>query len=296
MRGFRLFSVGALLALTACATAPAPAAACPPGHDRAQLEALRAAEWEFADESARRAFALALPACLASPDPFYRDGVGYEALAHMLRARALDAETQNALLDDVLARLDSDDPNGFEQPFAALALSELVRADRLEPYLSEARRAETLERALAYFSGVRDYRGFDERDGWRHGVAHGADVLLQFAANERTSREDLLRVRGAIAAQVAPEGHSYIYGEPERLARPIIFMAQRGLISEDEWSQWFAAIRVGVENPYMSQAGLAAIHNTRAFVNAILVGARLTGSEADDVLLPGAEAAYRGLP
>lgn len=286
----------ALLVLGACATAPTPAAACPPGYDRAQLEALRAAEWEFADENARRAFALALPACLASPDPFFRDGVGYEALAHMLRAKALDAATQNALLDDVLARLNSDDPHGFEQPFAALALSELVRADRLEPYLSEVRRAETLDRALAYFTAVRDYRGFDEREGWRHGVAHGADVLLQFSADARTSRDDLLPIRDAIASQVAPEGHFYIYGEPERLARPIIFMAQRGLISEQEWSEWFAAIRVGVDDPYMSQTGLTAIHNTRAFLNAILVGARLTGSEADDVLLPGAETAYRALP
>ena len=26
--------------------------------------------------------------------------------------------------------------------------------------------------AAAYLSGVRDYRGYDETAGWRHGVAH----------------------------------------------------------------------------------------------------------------------------
>lgn len=297
MRGFVTMGAAAL-ALAACATAQAQTAACAPaGYDRAQLEALRAAEWEIADDAARRAFALALPACLASPDPFFRDGVAYEALAHMLRGDQLDAETQSALLADVLPRLESDDPNGFEQPFAALALSELVRADRIAPYMSDATRADVLDRTLAYFGGVRDYRGYDAREGWRHGVAHGADVLLQFAVSEQTSRADLVRIRDAIAAQVAPDGHFYIYGEPERLARPIIFMAPHGLIEESEWNEWFAQFEMRGEDPFASQQGLARRHNIKAFLMAILTAARITRGEADDnLLVPGADAAYRIIP
>jgi hypothetical protein len=157
-------------------------------------------------------------------------------------------------------------------------------------------RADVLDRSLAYFSNVRDYRGFDEREGWRHGVAHGADLMLQLSVSQSTSREDLLRIRDAVAGQVAPAGHFYIYGEPERLARPIIFMAQRGLITEEEWTAWFAQFRAEGDNPYMSQSGLAYMHNVKAFLNVIYMNARITQSEADDVLLPGAEAAIRALP
>lgn len=28
-----------------------------------------------------------------------------------------------------------------------------------------------------------DYRSFDERDGWRHAVAHAADLLMRLALN-----------------------------------------------------------------------------------------------------------------
>jgi hypothetical protein len=270
---------------------------CPPaGYGRAQLEALKAAEWQIADERERRAFAQALPACLASPDPFLRDGVAFEALSHLLRTRQLDVATQTTLINDVLPRLESNDRRGFEAPFAALVLSELVRAERLNPHFTDDMRADVLERSLAYFTRVRDYRGYDAREGWRHGVAHGADLMLQLSVSHNTGRDDLIRIRDAIATQIAPEGHFYIYGESERLARPILFMAQRGLITEAEWTAWFATLPGDTSAMFSSQAGLARRHNLNAFLQVIYLNARLSQNTEDDALLPGAEAALRAMP
>ncbi len=270
---------------------------CPPaGYDRARLEALKAAEWVIADERERRDFAQALPACLTSPDPFLRDGVAFEALSHLLRTRQLDVATQTALINDVLARLESDDRRGFEAPFAALVLSELVRAERLNPHFTDDMRADVLERSLAYFTRVRDYRGYNDREGWRHGVAHGADLMLQLSVSPNTGRDDLIRIRDAIATQIAPEGHFYIYGESERLARPILFMAQRGLITEAEWTAWFATLPGDTSAMFASQAGLARRHNVNAFLQVIYLNARLSENAADNALLPGAEAALRAMP
>jgi hypothetical protein len=289
-----------VLFLAACATAPAEAQVqCQPvGYSRQQLDELKAGEWALADDAARNRLALALTDCLASPDPTLRDGIAYEALAHWLRASALTPETMRALASDLEARLFAPDPAGFEQPFAALVLSEVVRADRINPYLDQATRLRILDASLRYFSGVRDYRGFDERQGWRHGVAHGADLMLQLSLNEAYGKAELERIIAAIAGQVAPEGHFYIYGESERLARPIIFLSARGLIEEAEWTAWFDALVQRDESDlFGSQAGLARRHNVKAFLNAVLVGARLTRGEADDnLLLPGAEGAYRAWP
>ncbi|MGD9816746.1 MAG: DUF2785 domain-containing protein [Hyphomonadaceae bacterium] len=286
----------AALALGGCATAQAQAPGCPPaGYDRARLDALKAAEWRIDDETAREAFALALPACLASPDPALRDGVAFEALSHLLRDSQLGIGAQTALVHAVLPRLESADPRGFEQPFAALVLSELVRAERLNPHFTDDMRADVLERSLRYFTRINDYRGFDEREGWRHGVAHGADLMLQLSVSQSTTRADLLRIRDAIGGQVAPEGHFYIYGESERLARPILFMAQRGLITEAEWTRWLARFP-GRENAFASQAGLAWRHNTNAFLQTVWLNAKLSQSTEDDVLLAGAEAALRAMP
>lgn len=295
-----LFTAALLVAFAAAAQAQ-PAPCPPPGYDRARLEALKAADFEIASPRERRRFARAIVACVASPDPFLRDAIGFEALSHMLRSGQLDAAAQTALFADLLPRLESADPNGFERPFAALVLSELVRADRLNPYLGDPQRTEVMNRALAFFTGARDYRGFDEREGWRHGVAHGADLLLQLAAAPTTQREDLVRIRDAISTQIAPPGHFYIYGEPERLARPILVMAQRGVFSTEEWSVWLAQISAPAplaswRDAFASQAGLARKHDVAAFAYVIWANASLSQDEGVRALMPGAEAALRVLP
>jgi hypothetical protein len=176
-------------------------------------------------------------------------------------------------------------------------LSEVARADRVQAYLEPQRRGQLLDASIAYVAGVRDYRGFDEREGWRHGVAHGADLLLQLSLNPALGKPELVRIADAVATQVAPEGHFYIYGESERLARPIIYMAQRGLISEEEWTRWFARfLPAQDENLFASQAGLARRHNVNAFLQSVWINARLSQNTADDALLPGAEAALRAMP
>lgn len=289
----------ALLAVTACATAQAQTASCLPaaGYDRAELEALKAAQWALPDDGARNRLARALTACLGDPDPTLRDGIVFEALQHWLRAQQLTPETMRALAVDLEAQLTGADPQGYRQPFAALALSEIARADRIDAFMDPGARTRLLDSALAYFSGVRDYRGFDEREGWRHGVAHGADLMLQLSLNSAFAKPELERIMLAISGQVAPERHFYTYGEPERLARPVIFMAQRGLISEEEWTRWFAQFAPAQnENLFASQAGLARRHNVKAFLYAVWLNARLSESAADDILLPGAEAVIRVTP
>jgi len=191
----------------------------------------------------------------------------------------------------------ANDAGGFERPFAALALSEVVRADRIEPYLEAGVRLRLLDSALLYFSNARDYRGFDEREGWRHGVAHGADLMLQFGLNPALGKPEVQRIADAIAGQVAPEAHFYIYGEGERLARAVLYIAQRGLVTEAEWTLWFTQFSpADGEDWFASQAGLAKRHNVTAFLQAVWLNARLSENTADDVLLPGAEAALRALP
>ena len=289
-------ALAAALLISACASSSALAQTCPPaGSTRAELEALKGAAWTAPDDAARNRLARSLTACLASPDPALRDGLAYEALQHWLRARALSRDTMLALADDLEARLVAADADGFARPFAALALAEVARADRIEPFLTPARRTQLLEAAIAYLTGVRDYRGFDETEGWRHGVAHAADLMLQLSLNPALEKPDLLRIAEAVAVQVAPEGYFYIYGESERLARPLIFMAQRGLISAEEWQAYFARFS-GRENVYASQAGLAWRHNVNGFLHSIWLNARISRNAEDDALLPGAEAALRALP
>lgn len=293
------YAIFAALLLGACATAPAAAQTqCLPaaGFSRAELDALKAAEWQLPDEARRNALARALTACLGDPDPTLRDGIAFEAYAHWLRGRQLSNETMLWLADDLQARLTAPEGAGFERPFAALVLSEVARADRIDAYLTPERRAQLVDAAVAYFSSVRDYRGFDEREGWRHGVAHGADVLLQLALNPALGRPELTQLRDAIATQLAPEGHFYTYGESERMMRPIIFIAQRGVFTPEEWQEWLVRETAVSADAFTSQAGLSRRHNMMVFLSLLYMQANLSANEADNALLPGATAALRAVP
>jgi hypothetical protein len=273
----------------------------PPGWDRARLETLREAGFVIDDPAARARFAEDLIACLDARDPSLRDAIGFEALSRMLRAGQIDDPAKTRMARALLDRLERDDPEGFGRPFAALVLAEIVRADRIVRYLPDDLRAAIVDAAANYLAGVRDYRGFDERDGWRHGVAHGADLLMQIAANPHVGdRAQLARLREAIAAQVAPAAHSYIYGEPERLMLPVILLARRGVFDEADWTAWFAALAAPAplsswREAFQSQVGLARRHNLRAFLYAVWLNARIGDNADDDVLLPGAEAALRAM-
>jgi hypothetical protein len=280
---------------------PAFAGCPPPGHDRAALEALKAKGFEIADDAHRQAVALALLPCLADPEPQLRDGIAFEAYYTWLRADRLDLATRTELLARLGTHLQAEpvDRGGFRQPFAALALSEVARTDRVKPWLSSEQRAALVSQAANYLAAVRDYRGFDPREGWRHGVAHGADLVLQLVLNPAVDRAGLDLLLSAVGAQVAPAGeHSYIDGESERLARPVLFAARRGLLTANDWEKWLGALSAppaaaDKKDALGTRAGLARRHNLNAFLYALYVNARESGDANMQALVPGLQSVLK---
>jgi hypothetical protein len=119
--------------------------------------------------------------------------------------------------------------------------------------------------------GIGDHRGFVAGEGWRHGVAHDADLILQLVLNPAIDKVQIDALLAALATQVAPGGHAYVYGEPGRLARPVAYAALRGLHADAEWKAWFGA--VSAPTPFKdwrtagaTEAGLARFHDVRAFL------------------------------
>jgi len=292
-----------------CAIAQAAQANCPPkGFDRAALQKLKGSAFEVADDAQRQQLALALLPCLSDPDPILRDGIAFEAYYTWMRARALDLTTRRQLLDTLSSWLQSSrvptrsDSEGFQKPFAALVLSEVARTDRIEPWLTDAQRGQLVDTATHYVSTITDYRGFEPKEGWRHGVAHGADLLMQLAINPAVDRPSVDRLLKAVATQVAPPGgHSYIEGESGRLARPVLIAAQRGLYTADEWRDWI--IKVASPAPlaswdvaFTSREGLAKRHNVHAFLSVLYVNARESSDQNIQALIPGLQAALKTVP
>ena len=288
----------ALAGASCGASADCPAA----GPERDALMALKAdgflpAQASVADDQVRR-----LAACLGDPDPALRDGVAYAGLAAWLRADAVTPAARQALMEQLLdwTSDDAPDPGGFRAPFAVLVLSEVARTDRMAAWMTPAQRETLVAAAVRYLQGVRDYRGFVDGQGWRHGVAHGADLLMQLAINPSLDQAQCNRLLDAVAWQVAPTGHAYIHGESERLARPVLLLLRRGAKDEAAWAAWLAALSAPAPlatwaDAYQSQAGLARRHNLRQFLLALYAGLREGNDPALQARLPPVSAALRAV-
>ena len=276
-------------------------AACPPaGMTKPFLEALKTVRWSIADDARRQALAVEMLDCLASPDPELRDELGFDALSHWMRAGQLDTATLQAIRASLLVRLRTEPPetSEFRVPFAALALAEVARVDRLTPFLSTEERAGLVAAATDFLPAIRDYRGFEPGAGWRHGVAHGADLMLQLALNPALNDSQIESILAAIATQVMPPvEHSYVYGEGERLMAPVFYIGRRDQRSKSDWDLWFGTLarsRPKADPP--TRLSLAAKHNLAQFLYRLHASLKEIGTpEMQARMLPGVTAALKTL-
>lgn len=298
-----LAAVSFIAILAAPASARQAAESCPPaGWTAASLATLKSNKFALADSAARRSLALALTACLGDPNPALRDGIAFEALTAWMRAGLLDRPTLGELRDRLVPMLSSRDTQGFRAPFAAIVMAEVARTDRIAAWMAADERESLVQSAAAYLTSVQDYRAFSDKEGFRHGVAHGADLAMQLVLNPAVAKPQLDRLLAAIATQIAPrQAVSYGAGEPDRLARPVLFIAQRGLHSDDEWKAWFAQVMspkpmAAWDEAFSSEAGLAKRHNTRAFLLSVYASASASENAAVRQLLPPVREGLKQLP
>jgi hypothetical protein len=238
------------------------------------LRSLRAASFQVADNAERQRLALALSACLGDPRSEVRDDIAYSALSTWLRSEALDAGVRLELLRSLSEQLWAANANALKRSFSALALSEVVRTDRVSAWMDDAQRTGLVDVAASFISSIRDRRGFDPEVGWRHAVAHGADLAAQLAFNPKISAAQCRQLLTALALQIAPAGaDAYIDAEPQRLARAVSLIAARLHDGEDAWRARFRAWAPAQGWMYemRTPVGLARIHNVKAFLQALYV-------------------------
>ncbi|MCB1626394.1 MAG: DUF2785 domain-containing protein [Xanthomonadales bacterium] len=276
-------------------------AACPPqGQSVEQAKALIDSGHVIDDQATRQSYALELADCLASPDPLLRDRLAYTGLATWLRGGQLEVATRQALIERLRAVVAAGpDPSGFHWSFSMMVLSELVRADRIDPQLAPAELAAIVTQAAAAYRRIDDHRGYDAQAGWRHAPAHGADWLLQLAVHPGVGADALATLMQALASQIAPTGtHAYIHSESERQARSAYFAYQRDLLDAAWWQAWLDTLVAPGElgqwgAAFDSEPGLARRHNTLAFLHELGFAARANPSETNAQLAAMVDGAVR---
>ncbi|ADD41659.1 DUF2785 domain-containing protein [Stackebrandtia nassauensis] len=166
---------------------------------------------------------------LRSPDPVLRDEQSYYVLATWVEKGVLDGDLER-LGDEMAALLD--DPEVQARTFATLILGEIVDRGTYFP--------RWLDAFANWYPSEVDLRGHDEKLGWLHAVAHGADTLKAFGGHTDVDPARML----SIAAQrlLAPTEFVWRDQEDDRLAFAVAHVLTRPELTEADSVGWLAAV------------------------------------------------------
>ncbi|MCC9307145.1 DUF2785 domain-containing protein [Kitasatospora sp. RB6PN24] len=225
-----------------------------------------------------------LAAMLSSPDPVVRDDHAYTASAQWVREGRLDDQLV-ALGEAAVARLDH--PEVQARTFAPLVLRCVLTRSRQLPGAIDQGTVQRWYAAFArWYPAEPDTRGWDDRLGWLHAVAHGADAAAAFARALPEQRADLLDLCARRIA-AADADHRYLQMEDARLARAITGILLEPGLTEAEATGWLdvpaKALEGGGPGPVPAWA-----FNIFATLQALQV--HLTRGLADGGVPPHAEA------
>jgi predicted pyridoxine 5'-phosphate oxidase superfamily flavin-nucleotide-binding protein len=181
-----------------------------------------------------------LVAMLAAADPAVRDDQAYPVLVTWIRRGVLDGRPA-AIGDTMVERLGH--PEVQARTFAPLILAAAVDRDAVAHLLDPPTVRRWRDAFVAWWLAETDIRGWDDRLGWLHAVAHGVDLAGALGASPRLSAAELAGLLTVVAERVvAPTGYRYAQMEEDRVARATIRILARPELPAASATGWLDTV------------------------------------------------------
>ncbi|WP_350279386.1 DUF2785 domain-containing protein [Kribbella sp. HUAS MG21] len=174
---------------------------------------------------------------LRSPDPVVRDRQAYSTLATWIGRGVLAEGELRALGDELVPRFG--DPEIQARTFVPLILDAIVSAGVFEPAW-----VPPFER---WYVGEEDLRGYDEKLGWLHAVAHGADLLGALGLHPAVEPVQMLRL--GIGRLLTPTSYVLRDMEDDRLGYALAATLTRADLTEADAVEWLDPALRALANP-----------------------------------------------
>jgi hypothetical protein len=186
-----------------------------------------------------------LSVMLTSPDPGVRDRIGYSQLARAIARGELDGDLA-AFGDRVAAHFNH--PEIQARTFAPLILDSLVSRDNIVEKLDTDTVLRWRDRFATWWAGEVDLRGYDEKLGWLHAVAHGADLLGTLGTSRHLDESALIGLLEVARERLmAPTDYLFAHGEDDRTAAALALVLARDELTATAAIGWLEPIRAALE-------------------------------------------------
>lgn len=208
------------------------------------LKELKENEFEFNIIEDKTNLTYELLACIGDEDAYIRDELIYPALARLLYR---DHLPESVLLDilrilfsksHLLYGLGTKDNNVFTRTFSSLQIAVLLYKHNQKNFIPKDDLIVYFRQFCYYYQNEVDLRGFLEKEGWAHSIAHAADVFKQFAQSEELNEEHYQEMLGLVFDKFVQSDYLYINNEDERTVSALELLLQRNVVSDDFVSEW----------------------------------------------------------
>ncbi|HEM3666951.1 TPA: DUF2785 domain-containing protein [Streptococcus suis] len=181
---------------------------------------------------------------IGHPDPAIRDELVYASFCHIFLDGLITREQAQSLLQfsqetNPLSLENSTLKRSFTCLLYCLLLS--VDSDSESIYhvfLNDEDRELLFQEALDYLTIENDWSGFDEKLGWIHTAAHGADFLLATSCHEQFPNDKTEEVWQAIVTCLKKQKQVFSAGEEIRLAQIPVYLLLNEKVTSQELTEW----------------------------------------------------------
>ena len=178
-------------------------------------------------------------------DPYLRDDVIYPCLGHLLHDSHLDKLDLIKITELLISKdyLTYDMENLFEnstlkRTFTALQIVILLYVHNRDNIFSKDTIKSIFNNVLNYYINETDLRGYDEKIGWIHSVAHSADMFAQLVKCKELNRIEFEDMMNAISLKFRVNSYTYVSDEDERTVTAIYSLLEREIMTVEFMVEW----------------------------------------------------------
>ncbi|MGO0078079.1 DUF2785 domain-containing protein [Streptococcus suis] len=181
---------------------------------------------------------------IGHPDPAIRDELVYASFCHIFLEGLITREQAQSLLHfSQETKPFSLESSTLKRSFTCLLYCLLLSVDNdsesiYHAFLNKEDRELLFQQALDYLTIENDWSGYDEKLGWIHTAAHGADFLLAASCHEQFSNEKSKEVWQAILTCLTKQSKVFSAGEEIRLAQIPVYLLLNEKVSSQELTEW----------------------------------------------------------
>ncbi|HFI0632200.1 TPA: DUF2785 domain-containing protein [Streptococcus suis] len=181
---------------------------------------------------------------IGHPDPAIRDELVYASFCHIFLNGLITREQAQSLLQfSQETNPLSLESSTLKRSFTCLLYCLLLSVDNdsesiYHAFLNDEDRELLFQQALNYLTIEDDWSGYDEKLGWIHTAAHGADFLLAASCHEQFSAEKSKKAWQAILTCLTKQSKVFSAGEEIRLAQIPVYLLLNEKVSSQELTEW----------------------------------------------------------